>query len=423
MISSVLNRILHLSRLIGIIGVLFIPLLASAQRPFSFDNSSRKRVTIPFRYERNMIIVPVMINGQGPFNFILDTGVSIFIVTDPDLKDSLGLIPTKSIRIKGLGEGEDLEALIIPGMEVKIGPTTAKHLAGAMITKDEFHLSSYVGIPVYGIIGFDFFNSFTVRINYLANKLTIFEPSKFKYDKFAGRKKFESIPLILENNRPYFLTHIELDDNTIITSKLIIDCGAGHPVMLEPNSDPAIQIPPVTINALLGVGLNGPINGHIGRINTIYMGNYQIHHPLVSFPDHETTLLYETGIKRNGNIGNEILKRFTIIMDYSRKELLLKPNRRFDDPFEHDMSGMSLVSDGKSFRRYFITRIMPNSPAEEAGLEIDDEIMSINLRPAKEMTISEIDNLLRSRENRNLLIEIGRKGESDLVILTLKRSI
>src|SRR3546814_19333732 len=101
--------------------------------------------------------------------------------------------------------------------------------------------------------------------------------------------------------------------------------------------------------------------------------------------------------------------------------MYLKPNNRFGDPFEHDMSGMSLFTGGNVYRRYFITNIIPGSPADDAGLEVDDEILSINLQPAKESSISEIDNLFRSEDKRNMHLEIGREGETDKVILITRQ--
>src|SRR3546814_7767254 len=96
-------------------------------------NDNRRKLKIPFRLERNLIVVPVYINGHGPFNFILDTGVSILIITNPSLKDSIGLKGDRTIKIRGLGEGEDLDAVIIPRMSVQIGRTTAPYMAGAVI--------------------------------------------------------------------------------------------------------------------------------------------------------------------------------------------------------------------------------------------------------------------------------------------------
>src|ERR1700749_2942740 len=74
----------------------------------SFDlEANRKHVTIPFRLIRNMIIIRVKINGKGPFNFILDTGVGLMIITEPKLLDSIELTSKRTIKIPGLGQGED----------------------------------------------------------------------------------------------------------------------------------------------------------------------------------------------------------------------------------------------------------------------------------------------------------------------------
>src|SRR5690606_21593866 len=210
-------------------------------------------------------------------------------------------------------------------------------------------------------------------------------------------------------------------NGTSISSKLIIDSGAGHPILLDPNSDPQLRIPDTTVSAMLGVGLNGPIHGYLGRLNSLRLGDYEIVNPIASFPDYDTLLYTDYDIPRNGNIGNEVLKRFNVVFDYPYSALYLKPNSRFDDPFEHDMSGMSLMSGGDVYRRYFIANIAPGSPADEAGLEINDEILSINLQPTREMSISEIDNLLRSQDKRNLLLEYGREGQTSMAGLVLRR--
>lgn len=403
--------------------LLLAPGFAYGQRPFQFMNENRRKLKMPFLLQRNLIVVPVYINDQGPFNFILDTGVSILIITDPSLKDSIGLEGDRTIKIRGLGEGEDLDALIIPRMKIQIGKTIAPYMAGAVINEDHFHLSSFVGIPIYGIIGHDFFNSFTVKINFVTSRLTLYQTEMFDRERLIRRKNYESVPILLENQRPYLITRIQLNDGTSISSKLIIDSGAGHPILLDPHSNPALLVPDTSVAAMLGVGLNGPIHGYLGRLNSLYLGDYELINPIASFPDYDTVLYESHGIRRNGNIGNEVLKRFNVIFDYRHSAMYLKPNNHFDDPFEHDMSGMSLVTGGEVYRRYFITNIVPGSPADEAGLEVDDEILSINLQPTKEMSISEIDNLFRSEDKRNLLLEIGREGERGMVVLVLRRRI
>ena len=89
------------------------------------------------------------------------------------------------------------------------------------------------------------------------------------------------------------------------------------------------------------------------------------------------------------------------------------------------MSGMELASGGPDFKRVIITRVEPFSPAEEVGLNKDDEILSINFKPVAEMTMQEIDNLFRSKNERSFILEVMPDGskERNRVILTLQRRI
>ncbi|SMO40636.1 aspartyl protease family protein [Solitalea koreensis] len=408
------------SRLIAFFTVcasLFISNVAFSQYQFNLLDK-KKQTSFSFQFQRNLIIIPVQINGKGPFNFILDSGVSILLITDPSLKDSIGVPLGKKINIKGLGEGEDITAFVAPGLDIRIDRVESTNIAGAIISKDILQLSNYVGMPISGIIGYDFFNSFVVKINYVGSTITVYDASKFK----APRGNTKLIPLLIENQRAYVFADTKLNDTLTIRTKLIVDTGAGHPVSLEPGSDPRIKIPDSSLNAHLGVGLSGPIEGHIGRIKKLSLENIELKNVIVSFPEYNDVAA-KVDYKRNGNIGNDLLKRFTVTFDYPHARMFLKPNLLFNEPFEHDMSGMELISHGTDYHRYIISTVQPGSPADLSGLKKDDEIIYINFKPVSEMSISEIDNLLRSKDKRILLLQIRRKNTTDYVVLTLKRRV
>jgi C-terminal processing protease CtpA/Prc len=103
--------------------------------------------------------------------------------------------------------------------------------------------------------------------------------------------------------------------------------------------------------------------------------------------------------------------------------LYLKPGILYDDPFEHDMSGLEYYSTGKDFNHVIISRVEPGSAGAEIGLERGDEIMYINFKPVVNMTLEEIDSIFKSRDGRGILLEIYHDKRYDKVILTLKRRI
>src|SRR4051812_16356208 len=93
-------------------------LIVCAQR-FDIVNN-KKRQSVRFKLVRSMVVVPLYINGHGPYNFILDTGVGLMLITDEKLTDSLSIVNRRTIKISGLGERQDYEAFVAPQVKVEI---------------------------------------------------------------------------------------------------------------------------------------------------------------------------------------------------------------------------------------------------------------------------------------------------------------
>ena len=366
------------------------------------------------------MVIQLHINGKGPFNFILDTGVGLVLISDPKLIDSVSFQNLRSIYITGFGEGEKLSAFITPSVDLRIGNTIAKNIPAAILKKDIFELSNYVGIPIHGLIGYEFFQSFVVRLNFSTSTITIFKPERAYIPRKGSR-----IPLSIEERKPYITTNIQLKSGKKLPVKLIIDTGAGHPVSLETLDGAQFELPDERIRAILGIGLTGPIDGYIGRISSIQLGKYKLSDVIAAFPDYEDAASRVFSINRNGNMGLEIIKRFNVVFDYNRAAMYIKPLTTLKETFEHDMAGMEISSAGDNYKRFIITRVEPSSSADKAGLMKGYEILAINFKPVSEITLSEIDSMFRSRNGRNFVIDVlSSDGKSkDRVILTLNKRI
>ena len=391
---------------------------AAAQK-FEFTGK-RKRETLSFKMIKNLMIIPLSINGKGPFNFVLDTGVGLMLISDPKLIDSVSIKNLRSINIVGFGEGEAMSAFVTPSIEVRLGSTVAKNLSAAILKKDMFELSGYVGMPIHGLIGYEFFSSFIVRINFVVNTLTI-----YRHETAYIPRKGIRIPLSIEDRKPYVVADIVLNSGEKIAAKFIIDTGAGHPVSLETNGGVPFELPDVNIEGNLGIGLTGPISGYIGRISSLKLGKYTLNNVIAAFPNYEDVASKVFSVSRNGNMGIAVLKRFNVVFDYGRTSIYIKPATLLKEPFEHDMSGMELISAGDKFNRLIVTRVEPASAAEESGIQKEDEILAINFKPVSDMSITEIDNLFRSKNDRSFILDVIPRGSKDKerVILTLRRRI
>ena len=187
-----------------------------------------KHVSIPFRMVRNMIIIKLKINDQGPFNFILDTGVGLMIITEPNLVDSINLTSKRSIKIPGLGEGEDAEAYISSTLKVDIPGLESHDINAAILKKDHFNLSNYAGMPIDGLLGYEFFANVAVKINFADSTLNVCRPQDLRPFRKSNR-----IPISVEQRKPYIQMKVTFTNGNKMDAKMVIDIGAGHPISIE----------------------------------------------------------------------------------------------------------------------------------------------------------------------------------------------
>jgi len=82
--------------------------------------TGEKYKKVKFKLVNNLIIIPVEVNGTN-LSFILNTGVNKPILFNLSDKDSIQINNVSQIAIKGLGDGEAIEALSSNGNVFKIG--------------------------------------------------------------------------------------------------------------------------------------------------------------------------------------------------------------------------------------------------------------------------------------------------------------
>jgi hypothetical protein len=386
----------------------------SANAQFFELEEGRKRVTIPFKFIRNLVVIELKVNEKGPFNFVLDTGVGMMIITDPNLADSIAYTNRRTVKISGFGEGEDYEAYLTPPLKIEIPGLVSYGVNTAILKKDHFGLSNYAGVPIHGLLGYEFFNKLSVKLNFGDSTVSVSRAKDMRIFRKAIR-----LPITIEANKPYLQTNITFADGTEKSAKLVIDLGAGHPLSLENVANKEV-LQKKLISANLGMGLNGLISGYIGRIKYLDIGKYKIKDVITSFPNDNNKPTY---VPRDGNLGVGILKKFNVIFDYQNNALYLKPGYYYHNTFDHDMSGLGYYAGGEELKHVMIEKVEPESAGEKAGLQKDDEIVSINFKPVGKMTLQQIDDLFKSEDGRSFVLDIFRDKKYHKVIITLKRRI
>ncbi|RZK61037.1 MAG: hypothetical protein EOO59_06050, partial [Hymenobacter sp.] len=252
---------------------------AQADQPFALAQPAARRAVVKFNMQRNLIIVAARLNGQGPYHFILDTGVNTSLLTNPALADSLHLLRGEELRVVGAG-GEDtpLRAYRTEGVRVELPGVVAPRMSWLLLSEDALNLSGYAGTRIDGILGAELFRSLVVAIWPMRGQLVCHAPARYR----APRRGWVSLPLLLDQGKAYLNAGIgqvpraSEEAAAPLPLRLVLDTGAGHALSLETTADPRLHLPPAHLRADLGRGLSGTIRGHLGRVATVQLGRYQL---------------------------------------------------------------------------------------------------------------------------------------------------
>ena len=388
------------------------------QAGFIFDSPKKKSITFNFKSSNNLIIIPVTINNSDTLNFILDTGVRYPIITELPFVNKLNLNFLQPINVRGLGEGEQLTAYRSGNNTITLDGLAAYDQEIHMVINENFQISHILGIPVHGLIGFNLFKDYVVKIDYSEHKITLIKPEYFTYKE---KERDIVLPLSFEQNKPFVTTSIVTDKNEDVPVKLLVDTGASDAIWLSTNSDSRISLPDNHIETFLGRGLSGDLYGKKGRIGAIWVGPLVLYEPIVAFPDNELVDELIGKNDRNGTLGAEILRRFYVTMDYPGRRLILRPNADLKDDFNYNMSGLEVTNPMPGLPIFLVSNIRKNSPAYYAGILENDQIISLNNTSNKSLTLNDINLLFQSQEDRRIKMTVLRNGEQIKTEFFLKK--
>lgn len=368
----------------------------------------KTKVQFPIEIYNNLVVVPVVLNGALPLKFILDTGVRTSILTQKAFTDILNLSYARKYTISGPGGEKLIDAYITNNVSLELPGVLGRGHAMLVLEEDYLELRNYMGTDVHGILGYELFSRFLVKIDYDKKLLTLMAPHRFK----PGRK-WETIPIRIEDTKPYLTTPVVLEDGTQFTAKLLMDTGASHGLMLDPMSDSRITVPEKRVSSIIGRGLGGEITGKVGRIKALHIGKYKLDNPIANFPDPNS---YFDSLKlgrtqRNGSIGGEVLSRFKVVINFANEEIYLKKNNSFKKSFHYNLSGMTVKAKGAKLNVFEITEVRKDSPAALAGIQQGDVIISINGLYTDQLDLNHINGFFNLRVGKRLTIVVTRKGE------------
>ncbi len=404
-------------KLILLVLVLGLSIQEQHAQAIGFDIvDNNNSVTIPFETHNNLIVIPVILNHRLPLRFVVDTGVRTSILTDRTFSDILNISYDRKIPLVGADRDRKIIAYVANGVSLKLPGVVGQGQAMLVLEEDYLQLKNYLGTDVHGILGYELFSRFIVEIDYDDKLLKLHEPFSYK-----PKRSMKSLPLTVEDTKPYIYSTVITVEGKTIKSKLMIDTGASHSLLLDMDSHPDLTLPDKKVRTNLGRGLGGTIDGHVARLGQAEFGRYKFDDVIASWPDHGSfsDILAKTG--RQGTLGGGLMSRFTVIFDYFNGYVYYKKNRNFGNRFEYNMSGLEIKVAGVKLNKFEIGHITEDSPASEIDLQVGDEILTINGHPTRELSLGEVNNFFRMRDGKKIRMMILRDNVRHRRIFRLKR--
>lgn len=368
----------------------------------SYNPTSLEQPTeiLPFKMVDNRIFIDVMVNGKGPFQFILDTGGSYAM--ELETARALNLNLHDPFPISGVGADEVL-AYQTEVNSIQIG-------------KSVFGSSSVIALPLSGvrdaigferfdgILGSEFFKEHVVKIDFQKSQLLVW-PKEFNYQG-AG----EEAPIQFEGEQP--LIEFSVDG---FQGRFLVDTGDRFTVTVFPKffKDHGLNHKyKKRIRTISGFGVGGPVWGQLFRLDSFRHASVILENFPVRLPREED---YSNDFS-DGAIGNGLLKANNLLVDYPHKRFIFLEKN--ESTYQHyDRSGLWLTSDGK---KVFVTNVVRNSSAWSSGVRKDDRIVEFNGNAVDSLTLPTIRSQLSDPQNLKVKMKILRGSKLRSVYVDLK---
>ncbi|MFK7952890.1 MAG: aspartyl protease family protein [Ekhidna sp.] len=361
--------------------------------------------SIPFELFGDHIIIKVSVDDSDPLNFIFDTG-SGYTVIDEDVAKELGLT----------GKSIDMNSASTTWHLIKHNTIAINHFLMEKNTKvystDLDHLEISLGMDLDGIIGYDLLRHHSINVNFDNKMMNIYELGE-------APKVGEAIPFDLHISIPVIEGSVTLNNGEAHPGTFFIMTGAG--TTLDFNSPYAKEWNVLDKTgkhySYLVKGLSDTETPHYeGHVQSFSFGNQKVEDLPIGIST--ATGGIQADKKVSGIIGSQILRLYNFSLDYGSKTLHLEKDQTYSSNFQVNCSGIDIqLSPNKD--KVLIHQVFENSPASEAGIKLNSELVKINGKTMGDVNLADVKKMLKMKgETVNLVVKQG--GEEKSVSLKLR---
>ena len=376
----------------------------AAPKVYSY-NSTKSKITVPFRLFNNIIIVDVKVNDTRTLKFIFDSGCKSTIIIHPMWLDSFTIPYHQKVYFSGLGFNDSIETVKIDDGKLQLGQITGEHIPIFILSKDSLSLDHYLGTDVDGIFGAEIFEKYYIRVNYKSRLIEIYDKKPVKKIKASYNK----LPVVMRKSKGYVSCMVQNHKNDFYLSELLLDTGSNIPVIIK-NKEPADLNIDYYIDAEIGEGLSGPMYSRVSRLKRLFLDTLKLDSIVVAFNETPITFKELDENTLDGNIGNDILNRLDLFFAFPENAIYFKPTSRIKEPFDFNVSNIILLENKSKNGGFMVKSVASDSPPLLAGLQKGDEILKIDRYDCADLRIEDALSLLNKRIGKKIILHYKRNN-------------
>lgn len=271
------------------------------------DSSAIASQPVKFKQVNHLVIVPALVNGTGPFDFIFDTGASSTVI-DKELVKQLRLIALENTSVNTISGSKIVARYRLDSLGV--GPKSVENIA---VLSTEMREIRSINSRIRGVLGQNFLSGFNYILNYRERRIDFEESDEFEKQLLGTR-------LAVERDRGRVLVMAKRSSSAKGCARLVIDSGASSIVVFGASQEAGLHIEIDAGGSINASTINGSQMLVTGQLRELHIGEEKLANLPVRLVQSQTV---REGRPEDGLIPTKLFR--AIYFNNKQNFVILKP--------------------------------------------------------------------------------------------------
>ncbi len=346
------------------------------------------------------IYVDAEVNGHKT-KAILDSGAGATVI-DLEAANRWSLPSQGNLNAEG-GGGAVVHGKFVQGASIKFAGIQEPVSIALPLSS----MNPMEGRAVETVVGFHFWDTHIVEVNYQTRRLRVFERNS------SFKPSGTPVPIRIVSSLCQLKAELNIGDKQFRVDSLV-DTGASASAL----TTKFLKQHPLKVSATpltdLGAGIGGTSRGRTFRPDQVVLAGRHLSRPVVALTESGGGVVGEHS-SFDFLLGADILRRFTVTFDYAHHQIYFLPNSDVMNPFEADKTGLRIFAEGSGLHTYRVKGVLPGSAGEAAQIKVDDVIEAVDGVLTNSFSLQELRDKFRAPVPKVWTLDI-RRGSDHLSI-------